>query len=118
MEALQKILNLEAETGFQDKAVSGGLDRFLERLISDPHQDVKKLSANGIFNISYRRLSDTRRKAWVGEITRLMGSPARKPERPQTPITPDSPITELRSVSRGTAAKLSRLSTAAASRGT
>ena len=128
LRALRNILALESKNGYQNRAVAGGLDRFLERLRADPvpHPALRELIGLGMLNVAYGALSAERRETWVREAERVIGetpaAPARaaKPQKPKAPaqtkppepppaVTLDSPVTSLRSVSRGTAGKLERL---------
>ena len=123
--AFQNIVALESQNGFEDKAVTGGLDRFLERLRDDGalHPALRELMDHGMLNVAYRELTLERRAAWAREAERLLGdmpAPVRgRGPRVRTrakptvsspaPIGLGSPITVMRSVSRASADKLARL---------
>ena len=123
--AFQNIVDLESRNGFQDKAVTGGLDRFLERLRDDGalHPALRELLDHGMLNVAYRELTLERRAAWAREAERLLGDvPAsvrgRNPRvrtrvtrtaSPPAPIGLGSPVTAMHSVSRASAEKLARL---------
>ena len=94
--------------------MSGGLDRFLERLRLDlqAHPSIHELITHGMLNVAYRELDARRREAWVRETLRLLGQPLEAPDAPVTPVSPDSPATTLRRVSRATATKLAKLGVA------
>ncbi len=118
------ILVLETKNGFQDKAVSGGLDLFLQRLLQDrtDNPGLLALVETGMLNVAYRDLSVTRRERWVCETQRLLaeGVPAQsgtrrprvakpKSEVPMPSVSLDAPVDALRSVTRPNADKLKRL---------
>ena len=108
LQAFRKILAAEARTRFRDRVVSGGLDRFLQRLAADlqAHPVVERLAGHGMLAVSYRELTQPRRQTWVREAQRILDQSS---ARPVAPVDPDSPVTALRSVSRVTAAKLQKL---------
>lgn len=71
---LTRILELEEKRGYQDKAVSGGLDRFLIRWkvkaqesITTPH-DLRRFKELHMDNPGYAALSPDERKKWVAEV--------------------------------------------------
>ena len=127
LKALQKILALETENGYRDRAVSGGLERFLQTLLRDSelHPQLQRLADQGLLAVAYRQLDASRRRAWVQEAERLLGGAAgapaaRRPRAstaaksrptpaPPPPIDLTSPVTVLHSVSKATATKLERL---------
>ncbi|MBI2872095.1 MAG: ATP-dependent DNA helicase RecG [Chloroflexi bacterium] len=100
---MESILRLELERGCEDTAVSGGLDRFLQRLgkrvPSPPLRDP------GLLDIHYAALTPPERQAWAEKVLlalRAEGSPTiqrsrRESRRPSGPSL-DSPVTTLRSV--------------------
>ena len=114
LQRFQEILAQEARKGFQDRVVSGGLDRFLHRLAAGlpAHPAVQELAARGMLSVVYRELGLARRQAWVREVLRLVGQPQAGPDPPVAPVSLDSPATALRGVSRTTAAKLRKLGVA------
>ena len=119
LHALQGILALEARTGFQNKAVAGGLDRFLQRLRADQslYPSLQGLVSQGMLNVVYAELDIARRQAWVQEVERMVGASAPPPpsgtsraQGPEArPAQLDRPAVALRSVSRSTATALARL---------
>jgi ATP-dependent DNA helicase RecG len=127
LKAFQAILAMEAETGYRDRAVSGGLERFLQTLLRDQklHPRLQSLADHGMLTVAYGELDSRRREAWVGEADRLLGGvpirPAKARSRASAPATGRaapipaasvglaSPVTVMRSVSRATAVKLQRL---------
>ena len=67
-ETFRKVLRLEVSREFDDKAVGGGMDRFLEHWADD----LPTLWGGKPPNGSYARLSKAKRKAWVeGWLDRL-----------------------------------------------
>ena len=86
-ETFRKVLQLEVSRKFDDKAVGGGMDRFLEHWADDLPALWRGTPPNG----SYARLSKAKRKAWVeGWLDRLIAdSPS--PEVPKAPANPQPP---------------------------
>ena len=121
--ALRNILTMEAANGFPDKAVAGGLDRFLETLRGQAGADpaLKSLDERGLLSVAYAELDAARRERWADEARRFLGDrptprstgrPARPPEPP--PAQPagnplDVPLNALRSVNRTQAAAIKRM---------
>ena len=117
LRSLPKILALEARTGFQDKAVSGGLDRFLQRLQADhlSHPGLHDLLNHGMLNVAYRDLDSARRQVWVREALRLIGDDGdngKGPAKPAPAMRLDAPVTTLPGVARAIEAKLAKLGVA------
>lgn len=113
---------MEADNDYQDKAVAGGLDRFLATLQKEAnaHPAIKTLMEIGLLSVGYAELSASQRKRWANEAKRFLGSepqPKRATVRSSsTPsaritnsISPDAPVLQLRSVTRPNAAKLERI---------
>ena len=73
--ALRQVLAIEEENGFSDKAVAGGLDRFLVTLrsASATHPALKALSDHGLLSISYGDVNLSQRQRWAKEIFRVLG---------------------------------------------
>ena len=126
LRAFENILAMESQNGYQDRAVTGGLDRFLQTLSGDAtlHPSLRRLADNGMLTVAYAELNSSRREAWVREAERLLGhtgvpspaatrkpaTPAKATTKPAPPaVTLDSPVTVLHSVNRTTAAKLAKL---------
>ena len=93
-DALGKILALEAHKGFQDNAVSGGIQRFIARwdaelreFLGDGHR------AGQLIERPYRELDDQQRRQWVaGWQAALDGVAAPQSIAPEPPpITPEPP---------------------------
>ena len=89
-ETFRKILLLEVSRSFDDKAVGGGMDLFLQHWADDLPSLWGEKPPNG----SYARLSKAKRKAWVeGWLARLNGA-APEPKAPKTSTTPQPPYRE------------------------
>ena len=120
--SLRGILALEQSRGFDNSAVAGGLDRFIE----DSSDIVPWLG--DLFDAgdrSYAVLNNAQRRAWAAKATarasRVEGSraamrpanaPARRPRRPappKPPITLDTPLAGLPFVSRSTQPRIEHL---------
>ena len=72
---LRKILNLELRGGYRDRAVIGGLDRFLSENSS---QLAPVISGMG----SYSRLSERQRQRWASELVERLDSAGKTPKEP------------------------------------
>ncbi len=123
--ALRNILDMEAANGFADKAVTGGLDRFLETLHEQAGADpaLRSLDERGLFSVAYAELDSVRRERWADEVRRFLGDArpaARPPKRPTPPPEPppaappareplDAPLSALRSVNRPQADAIRRM---------
>ena len=136
--SFRKILQLEHERGFDNKAVTTGLDEFLARWKPQlrPHLS-KTAEANNLLDRPYSRMTPNQRAKWVETCLTLLdssGSPTpstnAKPKRapsppinrpfvpkiplPKSPPPPDpdalhNPVTNLKGVDTKTAEKLARL---------
>ena len=123
MRALRNILDMEAANGFPDKAVAGGLDRFLETLRGQAGADpaLKSLDERGLLSVAYAELDAARRERWTDEARRFLGDarPAARPGKRATPPEPppaqpprnplDVPLSALRAVNRTQAAAIRRM---------
>ncbi len=121
--ALRNILNMEAANGFADRAVAGGLDRFLETLRGQAEADpaLRSLDERGLLSVAYAELGTAQRERWANEVHRFLGDArpaARAPERPAPPPEPaappvrdplDAPLVALRTVNRTQAAAIRRM---------
>lgn len=121
--ALRNILDMEAANGFADKAVTGGLDRFLETLRGQTGADpaLKSLDERGLLSVAYGEFEAARRERWADEVRRFLGDrptprPAKRaappPEpRPAPPASDplDVPLSALRSVNRTQADAIRRM---------
>lgn len=133
---LRRALLGERERGYEDATVKGGLDRLLQRLVSErrllPGSPLAR-AVRDLAEIGYATLSHAGREHWIGSLLKLLNEPASRPAadaapapRPQrlTPpahrstarppkacaaATLDSPVTVLPGVSTGVAAKLAVL---------
>ena len=122
--ALRNILGMEAANGFADRAVAGGLDRFLETLRGQAGADpaLKSLDERGLLSVAYAELDAARRERWADEVRRFLGGArpaARSPERPAPPPEPpaappardplDVPVSALRACNRTQANAIRRM---------
>src|SRR5512136_2295551 len=93
-EKLYKILKLEADTGYRDKAMIGGLSQFASRWQQDAGDgdDVKQI-ADILRAYSQLNPVDPRRMA-INQIVQLMGLPIGgiKPTAPPIEIAPEAKI--------------------------
>ena len=120
IESLRKVLKLEQAKGYSDKAVMGGLDRYLRNL-SPPDE---KLS--GMLSLNYSALDSRAREKWIKNILgQLASGEQRAPLPPKTiapeqkPLTPhakrengqslDAPITSIKGINSGLAGKFDKL---------
>jgi ATP-dependent DNA helicase RecG len=78
LKSLQKILRLERERRYQNTAVVGGLDRFLQRFtkIVESLPEGKLLIQHGMLSVSYHDMDNRRRVAWMHEVERILGWPS------------------------------------------
>ena len=124
IESFRKIIAAEANDGYRDGMVTGGLDRFLENLRSNAknHPALKALDELGLLSVGYRDLGLNQRKRWARETERYTaGAPTAtkqavtKPSPPPSPapdpglINLDSPTSALKTVNRPNAGKLAAL---------
>ena len=126
LRALRNIIALEQANDFQDRAVSGGLDRFLATLSHDAlHPAVRSLAERGMLHVDYGALDAERRRRWAEEVERLLSAfaptpstpkraPARRPPAPKRQPAPpsidlDSPVVALRSVNATQALRMAAI---------
>ena len=93
-DALGKILALEAHKGFQDNAVSGGIQRFIARWDAELRGFLGDDARVGqLVERPYRELDDGQRRQWVAgwqaALEGVAAPPAIAPEPP--PVLPASP---------------------------
>lgn len=71
---------MEADGGFPDKAVSGGLDKFLETLRREADADpaLAPLSESGLLAVRYAELDAAQRERWARQVRRFIGEPPAK----------------------------------------
>ena len=116
--ALAGILRLERSKGYLDKAVIGGLDRFLQNHVNELRPVIGEPSR-------YADLTSERRAAWVGQALAAIdaaqaATPARRRQvprkpRPRTSASPvgplklDAPVSALKRVSGANEERLGRL---------
>ncbi len=83
--ALRDILRMEADKGFPNEAVRGGLDKFLANLQREAgaHPAVRALADHGLLSVGYAELDPTRRGRWAAEAGRFLGDAA--PPLPNPP---------------------------------
>jgi ATP-dependent DNA helicase RecG len=121
IESLQKVLKLEQAKGYSDKAVIGGLDRFLRNL--SPRDD--KLS--GLFSLNYSALDTRAREKWVRDTLKQLDARERRtppsltqtiiPGRKTAPSRPkgnseqslSAPITTIPGIKAALASKFDKL---------
>ncbi len=119
-ESLRKILELEQVKGYNDLAVIGGLDRYLQHHLDESGDSLPP-------DFSYAALSKEKRKEWVegvlGKLARIEPQALKTPaatkpsisrKRHSTPLATleyslDSPITVLKGISSALAAKFTKL---------
>jgi len=128
--AFQNILNIEESHGFDNKAVMGGLDKFLARWSEDM---TAQAAGNEGFLLkeSYDSMSAAVREDWVAQWREALGGPPnpnkppkpnpaaqkkktaakKKPayEAPPDEVTVDAPVNRLRGVDTKLTARLKRL---------
>ena len=128
--AFQNILNIEESHGFDNKAVMGGLDKFLARWSEDM---AAQAAGNEGFLLkeSYDSMSAAVREDWVAQWREALGGPS-NPNKPPKPdpaaqkkktaakkkpaykappdeVTVDAPVNRLRGVDTKLTARLKRL---------
>ena len=120
--SLRGILALEQSRGFDNSAVAGGLDRFVEDS-RDIVPWLGDLFESGARN--YAGLNKAQRRAWAAKATarasRMDGTPVaarpsnartrapRRPAAPKPPITLDTPLAGLTFINRRTQPRIERL---------
>jgi len=130
---LRKVLELEREKGYADRAVIGGLDKFLRRWASQAASsiatsrllaDFKKLRLD---DAKYASLNQEQRRKWLDDVFVFLDSikteesnvkppPKKGVTPPKRPVVPPAagqslelPITSLKGVSTAMAAKFKKL---------
>jgi len=136
IEPLRKVLELEREKGYADKAVIGGLDKFLRRWAAQALESITSPPLMADFrrlrldDPRYALLNQQQRQKWIADIfTFLESKKIEKPEvKPPLPksVTPprkrviaavpeisgqslDQPVTALKGVSTAMAVKFKKL---------
>ncbi|MCS7207133.1 MAG: ATP-dependent DNA helicase RecG [Dehalococcoidia bacterium] len=92
LDALRGILTLEARQGFADRAVAGGLDRFLDSWRREAQGDeaavLQRLDRLGLFARPYRALAPPERRALAQRVWEGMGwGPFPQDTPPHTPAS-------------------------------
>jgi len=120
IESLRKVLKLEQAKGYSDKAVMGGLDRFLRNL-SPPDEKLSQL-----LSLNYSALDSRSREKWIKNLLSQLDSGERRAPAPpktiapkQKPLTPhtksdseqslDSLITSIPGIKAALASKFDKL---------
>jgi ATP-dependent DNA helicase RecG len=120
IESLRKVLKLEQAKGYSDKAVMGGLDRFLHNL-SPPDEKLSHL-----LSPNYSALDTGARERWIKNILGQIDSGGLKAQPPpktivpkQKPLTPnvkrdngqslDTSITSIKGINSSLASKFDKL---------
>ena len=121
IESLRKVLKLEQAKGYSDKAVMGGLDRFLRNL-SLPDKNLSRL-----LSLNYSALDTQARERWIENILSQLDSrgqralvpPPRTIVPKQKPLPPrakrdseqclNAPITSIPGIKAALAAKFDKL---------
>jgi ATP-dependent DNA helicase RecG len=134
IDSLRSVLELECRKGYDDRAVIGGLDKFLRRQAGRILQDIpdRELLASfnnlGFTKSDYRSWDKKRRREWITatlnwlaraeearerkRTTAAAGSPAaaaRTPGLRKTSPALDLPVTGIRGIAAGTAGRFARL---------
>ena len=134
LDSFRNILQLERAKGFDDKTVSGGLDRFIQRWQEELSSAFSaSASAGRLLSQPYSKMTTAQRKRWVDRWLALLeepsaawtedtpkppedqvspppGPPSERRSKPAAPgLSQDAPVTRLRGVDAKTAAKLARL---------
>ena len=84
LKALRNIIAGEAQSGFADKTVIGGLDAFLRTLSANASAGdpvLRALADRGMLDIGYADLDPPRRKRWSEEVERVLGVSEPPPKR-------------------------------------
>jgi ATP-dependent DNA helicase RecG len=120
IESLRKVLKLEQAKGYSDKAVMGGLDRFLRNL-SPPDEKLSRL-----LSLNYSALDTRARERWIKNILGQLDSEERMAPLPPKTITPkqkplaqharrdkgqslDTSITSIKGINSSLASKFDKL---------
>jgi ATP-dependent DNA helicase RecG len=83
-EAFQNILKLEESHGFDNKAVMGGLDKFVARFADEMAAQASS-DENFLLKESYDSMSPELRAQWVVQWRETLGGPL-DPKRPRKPV--------------------------------
>ena len=106
-EQLRKILELEQARGYADKAVIGGLDKFLEWISGEIRNSGEDLKLLPYLSPNYKSLGKEARKEWVENVLAWLNKPDSSSLKPAIPL--DAPITRVKGISSKLATKFSKL---------
>lgn len=112
LESLDKVLKAEQARSYDDKAVIGGLDRFLHLLLDEAEELTKALGIFPLSSFSYARLGKSERGKWITEELRnieLLRSFIKRVSPKQKALPPEAPTTRMKGVSSKLAKKLEKL---------
>ena len=126
LETFERILRLEAQRAYDDRAVFGGLDRFLTRWREEEaggDEALGILRARELLEGEYGRLGLSEREAWVrgalqalpsargdgGVSAAVPATPGRAPRATPAGLSLESPVTVVRGIGPGIAEKLGNL---------
>jgi ATP-dependent DNA helicase RecG len=93
---LRNILELERRKGYSDRAVMGGLDRYLKRLIEGGSLAAESPIMRSIMALpshGYASLSPDQRRRWLTETLTLLGRPVIAPPKRGPAAAPAAPPT-------------------------
>ena len=111
LQSLERVLRAEQARGYDDRAVIGGLDRFLDILLSEARGIARELQISPPFR--YAQQEKAERGKWVAEVLRkaeLLKSNLEAKGLPERlGSSPEAPITQLRGVNSRLARKFERL---------
>ncbi len=118
LQSLERVLGAEQARGYDNRAVIGGLDRFLEVLLAETGELVRALKISPPFR--YAEQGKAERQRWVAEVLQqaeLLKSRLEAEGLPRGPggsakgegPSPEAPITQLKGVSSRLARKFERL---------
>ena len=75
--SVDSILNHEVRTGCSDRAVVGGLDRLLDRLCSEGHEEARTIQSS-LPEAGYRGMGRSSRRTWIAGVVGAASTPARR----------------------------------------
>ncbi|MCE2470171.1 MAG: hypothetical protein J4F32_06640 [Dehalococcoidia bacterium] len=119
LKTLRDIIAREAQGGFADKTVIGGLDAFLRTLGADAQGGdaaLRALADRGLLDVGYAALAPSQRKRWSEEVGRILGvsePPPKRAPRAASPPPPrfdlDADVSVLRAVTAAQRPRLERM---------
>lgn len=115
LQSLERVLEVERARDYDNRAVIGGLDRFLEVLLAETGGLVRALKISP--PVRYAEQGKIERQKWVAEVLRQTELLKSRLEGPRGPggsakgggPSPEAPVTQLRGVSSRLARKFERL---------